>query len=193
MSYLIFLLCSPIFFIYILACFSLPIIRIGKIIADKGDLDLILVKDNIHADFIFDKKLIEDIFPKKEKYVKIGWGDRKIFLETREWKELSVKNFLKAFWGLNKTVLRVEGMNELPKKFKIIKINKDQLEIIKKHIINSSSNRIIEKKENYYQFGDYYESNLNYNCINTCNNWINQALRKAKITNRIWCPIAYWL
>ena len=37
------------------------------------------------------------------------------------------------------------------------------------------------------------KSNLKYNCITNCNNWINTGLRLAKISNKIWCPLTFWL
>lgn len=183
MSVIIFILCLPFFIIYFILCFTIPLIKIGKI--TKGnDLAIYITKDTIHADYVFELN---------QKYTKIGWGDRKIFLETKSWNDLKLKDFLKAFWGLNPTVLRIEQLDQLPKNSISIKINQNQLEIIKKHIQDSHNGNLIEKKENYYQLGDYYESNLKYNCINTCNNWVNQGLKKAKISNRIWCPITYWI
>ena len=188
---LLLLLLSPLFIIYLILCFTFPLIKFGKIKKGKG-VKIYIVKDLIHADFIFLSKDVEDVFSTDKKYIKIGWGDRKIFLETKTWNDLKLINLLCAFLGLNKTVLRTECLENLPK-CKSIDISTEQLEIIKNYIKKSHNGKIIQKKENYYQKGDYYESNLNYNCVYTCNNWINQALRKAEISNKIWCPITYWI
>jgi hypothetical protein len=188
--FLFFLYLIPLFIIYLLLCFTVPLIRIGKI--EKGnDLNLYIAKDYIHADYILESKYL-DLFPTKKKYIKIGWGDRKIFLETKSWSKLKIKDFIFAFFGLNKTTLRVEFLEEIPK-CKLFNINKKQLEIIKKHIIDSYEKELIIKEKKYYQIGNYYKSNLNYNCITNCNNWINQGFRKARISNKIWCPITFWI
>lgn len=189
--FFLFLYYLPLFLIYFFLCFIVPIIKIGKIKKGK-EIKIYIYKDFIHSDFIIESDLVKDLFPKNKKYIKIGWGDRKIFLETQSWKNLKIKDFLYAFFGLNQTVLRIEQFDELPI-CKTIEIDQHQLETIKEHIRKSHNNKIIDKKENYYQNGDFYESNLKYNCINTCNNWINTGLRKAKISNRIWCPLSYWV
>ena len=98
-----------------------------------------------------------------------------------------------AFFGLNKTVLRIEYLDDLLFDSKPLEINERQLNVIKIHIKNSYNGKLIEKKKEYYQIGDYYESNLKYNCFTNCNNWVNYGLRLAQVTNRIWCPITYWL
>jgi uncharacterized protein (TIGR02117 family) len=191
--YFLFFLLIPLFLFYLLLCLTLPLIKIGKKNKEKEEVEIYIVKDFIHSDFVFKSEDIKDIFKSNEKYLKIGWGDRKIFLETKSWSELKVENFLKAFFGLTKTVLRAEDLKELPEKYKTLKISKKQLEILKKYIKNSHTNIKIEKKEDYYQFGSYYESKLYYNCLATCNNWTNTGMKKMKISNRIWCPISLYI
>jgi len=183
---------SPLFLIYVILCFTIPFIKYGEIKKGKG-INIYIVKDAIHADYVFNFEDVNDLFPSEKKYVKVGWGDRKIFLETKEWEELKIKDFLFAFFGLNKTVLRVENVDSIPSNSRIIEINQEQLNIIKNHIQKSYNNKLIKKEKNYYQKGNYYESKLKYNCITNCNNWVNSGLKLAKITNRIWCPITFWI
>lgn len=188
----LFLYYLPLFFLYLILCFTIPMIRVGYVKHKKGK-KLYICKDAIHSDYVFESNDMKDMFEPKDKYVKIGWGDRKIFLETKSWDKLKLIDFMMAFFGLNKTVLRVEFLNEIPKNSKEINIDELQLEVLKIHIKDSNNGKLIKKKKEYYQIGDYYESNLRYNCITNCNNWINQGFRLAQITNRIWCPITYWL
>ena len=188
-----FIILLPIFIPYLLLSFIIPLFKFGKIKKGKG-VKMYISKDLIHSDYIFNSKHITELFPHtKEKYIKVGWGDKKIFLETQNWNDLKLNHVTSAFFGLNKTVLRIEGLNKLPNKYKKIEINHQQLEILKKHIKNSHNGKLIKKKKEHYQFGDYYESNLQYNCITNCNNWVNYGLRLAQISNRIWCPLSYWI
>ena len=189
--FLLFLYYLPLLFLYLISCFIIPIIKIGTV-KHKTGIKIYVYKDLIHSDYIFESEHLKDMFEPKKKYAKVGWGDRKIFLETQSWKNLKIKDFLFAFFGLNKTTLRVEHLEDLPLS-KIIDISECQLEIIKNHIKKSYNGKLIKKEKKYYQNGDYYESNLNYNCITNCNNWINQGLKQAQISNRIWCPITYWI
>jgi uncharacterized protein (TIGR02117 family) len=190
--FLLFLYFLPLFLIYLILSFTLPLLKIGFITKGKGK-NIYIIKDIIHADYIFDSKDTKDLFPTTKLYTKIGWGDRKIFLETKRWKELKLIDFMMAFFGLNKTVLRVEFLDELPKNSKTIEINERQLNIIKIHVRDSYNGNLIKKTKDHYQIGDYYESNLEYNCFTNCNNWVNYGLRLAQVTNRIWCPVTYWI
>ena len=95
---------------------------------------------------------MQEIFKNKKRFIKIGWGDRKMFLETKTWKDLKIKDFIFAFFGLNEYVLKVEFLEEIPKNAKLIKINRQQLEVIKNHIKNSFQNKIIKKQDNQTKF-----------------------------------------
>jgi uncharacterized protein (TIGR02117 family) len=184
--------CLPLFFAYAILCFTVPLIRIGDIKKGKG-LRLYVVKDAIHADYLFESSLWRNEFAPKGKYIKIGWGDRKIFLETKDWSSLKIIDFLFAFFGLNKTVLRVDFLDEIPQGSTEINIDELQLEVLKIYVKDSHNERIVQKRPHYYQKGDFYESDLKYNCITNCNNWVNRGLYLSRATNRIWCPISFWL
>jgi uncharacterized protein (TIGR02117 family) len=193
--FVIFLIFSPIFLIYLISCLFLPLFKIGKIDKLKGRKKIFVIKDAIHSDYVFESKDWINVFKTKKKYVSIGWGDRSIFLETQKWADLKMENFVKAFFGLNKTVLRVDFFDEIPKEKRLKKftVNKKQFNTLKKHISNSYNKQKIKKEDWHYQIGDFYESNLTYNCITNCNNWINNGLRKCGLSNRIWCPLSFWI
>ena len=82
-----FIILFPLLIPYLILCFTLPLIKFGKIKKGKG-IKVYIAKDLIHSDFIFLSKDVEDLFPCDKKYIKIGWGDRKIFLETKTWNDL---------------------------------------------------------------------------------------------------------
>lgn len=173
-------------------CLILPLIKFGTKKIGKGAC-VYLVKDAIHSDYLFDSSLLKEIFEPKGNYVKVGWGDRKIFLETKTWSKLKIEDFMKAFFGLNKTVLRVDFLDSMPSGSKVIELNSSQLDMLKKYIKDSFHGSPINKKPEYYQHGDFYESKLRYNCFTNCNNWINLGLYRIGASNRIWAPISFWI
>jgi uncharacterized protein (TIGR02117 family) len=191
----VFLIFSPIFLIYLISCLFLPLFKSGKIEKPNGKKKIFIIKDAIHSDYVFEAKDWSNVFKTDKKYVSIGWGDRSIFLETQKWADLKIENFIKAFFGLNKTVLRVDFFDEIPKEKKLKKFiaNKKQFNILKKHIVSSYNKQKIKKESWHYQIGDFYGSNLKYNCITNCNNWINIGLRKCGLSNRLWCPLSLWI
>jgi len=191
----VFLVFFPIFLIYLICCLLLPLFKSGKIEKLKGRKKIFVIKDAIHSDYVFESKDWTNIFKTDKKYVSIGWGDRSIFLETQKWADLKIENFVKAFFGLNKTVLRVDFLDEIPKEKRLKKFtaNKKQFNALKKHITNSYNKQKIKKEDWHYQIGDFYESNLKYSCVTNCNNWVNIGLRKCGLSNRIWCPLSFWI
>ena len=187
------LYCAPIIIFYFLLCFTIPFLRIGEIDEKRTTIKLYISKDPIHSDYVFDSSLWSEIFPKKGKYIKIGWGDRKIFLETKTWANLNALNVVSAFFGINKTVLRVESLEELPTGCSEYNINDRQLHVLKIHVLDSFFGGPIKKQSWHCEKGDFYESKLRYNCITNCNNWVNRGMFLARITNRIWCPLSIYL
>ena len=189
MELIYFIICLFLFSIYIPVCLILSLIKFGKVKKGSGR-EIYTVKDLIHTDYLFESKDFKGFFEYKKKYLKIGWGDKKIFLETKDWKDLKYIDVLFAFLGINKSVLRVEHIDSLPVLANKINVDEDQLTILINHVKNSTNKILINNND---KKGDYYESNLNYNCITNCNNWINLGFRKAKISNRLWSPLVFWL
>jgi uncharacterized protein (TIGR02117 family) len=189
--YFLLILMLPVFIIYLILAFTLPVVRFGKV-KRGGTIRCRLYKDAVHSDYIFESDLWAGIFKPKGKFVKIGWGDRKIFLETRSWGELKPENLIKAFLGLNKTTLRVDFMDSTEDLY-FIDMTFEQFEKIVAHVKKSTNMVPVEKLPEYYQQGDFYESDLSYNCLTNCNNWVNLGLRSAGISNRLWCPLTLWL
>lgn len=120
-------------------------------------------------------------------------GDRRIFLETRTWGELRLGDFLRAFFGLNQTVLRVEFLDVVPVGAREYLVGGEQLEVLRGHISSSYFGPPIGRRPGDYQGGVFYESGLSYNCVTNCNNWVNLGLRKAGLTNRVWAPLSFWI
>lgn len=168
-------------------------LRVGSVRRGRG-AKIFVAKDMVHADYVFDARLWEREFGLGGRYVKIGWGDRRIFLETRTWGELKAKDFVRAFFGLNPTVLRVDFSEKVPAGARELEIDEFQLEAIRSHILRSyRRGPPVERKPSDYQGGEFYESELRYNCVTNCNNWVNRGMFLAGVTNRLWCPLSLWL
>lgn len=191
-QFMLLVYCLPIFAIYFLICLTSFVFRLGRSLPGKG-IKFHVVRDAIHSDYLFESKLWGEFFEPKGRYVKIGWGDRKIFLETKTWDDLKTMDFATAFFGLNKTVLKVEFLEDIPEGCKPMEIDERQLAVIKEHVRCSFKGSPIKKKPHHCPTGDYYESDLKYNCFTNCNNWVNYGLYLAGATDRIWCPFSFWI
>jgi len=181
---------SPLFVAYFMLYSIARTFPVGEKKLGTGQ-DIHISSDLIHSDYVFKSEQIKSLFPTNKRFVKVGWGDRKIFLETKRWQDLKLLDFLGALFGMNETVLRVEYLNELPKNSKRIQMDDRQLEIVLIHIKESFFREKIENKPSYFPKGEYYKSNLRYSCIKNCNNWVNYGLYLGKVTNVVWCPFSF--
>lgn len=187
----LFILFLPLFLLYFVLCLLSPLMRFGVVRKGRGSV-VYVVGDMIHSDYLFESAEFPELQSEK-KYMKVGWGDRRIFLETRTWGELRLVDFLRAFFGLNPTVLRVEFLDGAPAGARMIEMGRDQMEILKAHVRVSFHGPPIERRPCDYQGGVFYESGLRYNCFTNCNNWVNRGLWLAGLTNRFWDPLSLWL
>lgn len=194
---ILFVLLIPLFIFYILICFILPFFSFKKIkFSKRAKNKLWIIKDKVHSDYVFESKIWQKYFPTNKKYIGIGWGDKTIYCETARWADLKTENLIKAFFGKNKTVMHVYFFDKFPKnkQSRAININNNQLNILKKHILISFKNfSKIKKEKHFYKKGSFYESEVVYSCINTCNNWINLGLLKCDLSTKFWCPISFWV
>jgi len=188
--FIIALILSPVFVFYLLLCAFSPLIVRFRKLEKGGEEEVYIVKDAIHSDYIFKAEQISSVFKTESKFIKVGWGERKIFLETRDWSSLKLESFLMAFLGMSESVLRVEQIDELPDKLKTIQLNSCQLAGLLTHIKKSFYGETIEKLPTYYKKGEYYKSRLHYSCITNCNNWVNRGLFTVRATNKVWCPLS---
>jgi hypothetical protein len=188
--FLLFLLCLPLFLLYLLLALLSPLVRFGRVKKGEGGT-VWIVGDVVHSDYLFRSEDFPE-FGAEGGYVKVGWGDRRIFLETRTWGDLRLGDFLRAFFGLNPTVLRVESLEAVPEGARGLGMSPEQLEAVRAHVMGSFFGPPIERRPEDYQGGVFYESGLRYNCVTNCNNWVNLGLYRAGATNRLWRPLSFW-
>ncbi len=190
MAFLLFILCLPLFLLYLLLCLLSPLVRFGGV--EKGEGRTVwIVGDMVHSDYLFRSEDFPE-FGAEGGYVKVGWGDRRIFLETCTWGDLRLCDFLRAFFGLNPTVLRVDSLEAVPGGARGLDMSPGQLEAVRGHVLGSFFGPPIERRPEDYQGGVFYESGLRYNCVTNCNNWVNLGLYRAGLTNRVWRPLSFW-
>ena len=151
-------------------------------------MDLILFKDHLAPTLLTQFEIVEGM-----DYIAIGWGDKGFYLDTPSWAELKVSTALIAAFLPSATVMHVTYYENISPEWKTIKLCKNQLNSLNNFIITSfaqdTQNKIqILKNAGYTENDFFYQANGNYTCFYTCNVWVNQALKKAKIKTALWSP-----
>lgn len=119
-------------------------------------------------------------------WVSFGWGDRGFYLQTPEWKDLTLPVALKAVTGLSKSAMHVTYYNGLnPADDCIpIKLNEAQYTRLCAFIEDRFDKQdgkflLIDTDQNYGLNDVFYEARGSYNLFYTCNTWANNALKTA--------------
>ncbi len=128
------------------------------------------------------------------RYLAMGWGDKKFYLETPEFSDLKLSNGLRAISGLSTSAMHTTYYKNIVEDVncKKIMISKVQYQLLIDYILNSftknESGRLISVKSNiHYDIGDaFYEANGSYSIFKTCNTWANGALKSCRQRSCLW-------
>jgi len=200
--YLVFSLISlgAIIGIYLLLSVVLSMVTVSPQHSDCHKTNEVYVASNgVHLDLILPRKhlsakLIRDlVVPTSVSFVTFGWGDREFYLKTPTWSDFSLVTGLKATFLRQETVIHISLLTNQYPHWQIIPICNHQTRLLNDYLMNwfkySGSSNLVEIKASGYPVTDqFYLANGNYNYINTCNNWVNNALKTALIKTSIWSP-----
>jgi len=154
--------------------------------------------NGIHADLILPVEQLSSELQEQLKiepsttFIGFGWGDKKFYLETPTWADLKFSTAMQAMFWKSETAMHVTYYRQTADKWKSISICENQNEKLNNFVKNSfelgESQQTIWTAKGYSRYDEFYEAEGNYSCIKTCNVWVNQALKQAKIRTPIWSP-----
>ena len=168
----------------------------------QKEKEIFISTNGIHLDIIIptgicSKKLKTELStPQNTRYISFGWGDQGFYLQTPTWDELKLSIAFKAIFLNSETAMHVTNYHSPYGDWQKVEICESQLEIILEHINQSfkrnKSGEIMEIKDSgYSKYDKFYEAKGSYNCFNTCNDWVNRALKKAGVKTSVWSPFDF--
>lgn len=186
---------------------------LSRISADKPDkegkpknITVYVLSNDVHTDIVLPiRNELQDwteVFPIENnkgkdlnhQYVSIGWGDKGFYLNTPEWKDLTLKTALVAGMGIGETALHVTYYKQMVENdlcYKV-QIDSNQYNVLKNYILNSldmdkDGKPILIKTNAQYGPDDaFYEAKGAYSLFYSCNTWSNAALKKANMPSGVW-------
>ena len=126
-------------------------------------------------------------------YWAFGWGDKGFYLDTPTWSELKVSTAVRAMLLPSPTAMHVTGYHGVGEKWVTDELSPEQLDQLTTYIYDSfeqitpGSVQLIEDAS-YGKDDQFFEAVGNYNAIYTCNNWVNEGLKKAGVRTAWWSP-----
>ena len=154
-------------------------------------LDIVLPVENVKQELLNNLEILPGT-----KYVSFGWGDREFYINTPEWKDLTFKTAFKALFLKSETAMHVTCYSTSYSSWRKFKICSSQLDLLNSYIEKSFS-----KNENgglqkiavpgYYESDFFYEATGSFSLFNTCNVWVNKALKVTGIQTSVWSPFDF--
>ncbi len=163
-----------------------------------------LSSNGVHLEIIIQKQdlipaiLEGQIYNDKAQYFSFGWGDKNFYVETPTWGDFTLLNGLEALFFVSPSLLHVTRHSKTKKHWVAIKVNKEQLIKINRYINNTfkldqRNQKILLAGLGYKKNDDFYEAMGSYTCFNTCNSWVNSALKQSSIKSCLWTPYDFGL
>lgn len=170
--------------------------------ATDDAVEIFIASSDIHADVILpianDQKDWRTQFPASSfgttptqfSHVRIGWGERKFYLETPTWNDLKVSTVVSALLLPTETVMHVEMVQFRPvisPTLMSIKVNPQQYGRLVKFVEDSFDRpnaQIAPVPIEGYRYGlndRFYPAVGSYHLFQNCNSWTGDAMRQAGI------------
>ncbi|MBI9069998.1 MAG: TIGR02117 family protein [Melioribacteraceae bacterium] len=183
----------------------------GFAVDSQRGIPIYVTSNGIHTDIMvpskngytnwwnfFDKKQFMHYAKAEYEYLAFGWGDKDFYLNTPNEDDIKISTALKALFLPTTSVMHVEVRKkpEVTKYCRKVIISKEMYMMLTNYILSSMKRdnkgkpRIIPKK-GYTKFDNFYSANGLFHVGNTCNNWVNTALKKANVTTALWTPFEF--
>ncbi|WP_160114560.1 DUF2459 domain-containing protein [Aquimarina sp. AU474] len=163
-----------------------------------------IASNGIHLEIIIPKtelnsSILKGItYTEQEKFFSFGWGDKAFYIKTSTWGNFTVINKCKAAFINTPALLHVIRYPSIKNDWVEIKMSSTQIKKMNSYIhdtfrLDANNQKIILPGLGYYKNDDFYEATGNYNCFNTCNTWVNTALKQSKAKACLWTPFDFRL
>ena len=187
---------------YLAAVFIFSALTVSAKPHDCAKLQPIYIQYSaIHANLVFptsslSKRFHEDInLPVRSDFIMVGLGDRDVYINSPTLGDIKLGHALKAVFWPTKRVLHAAPLNEVGTDWIKLNLCPDQLADIETYMLSSLSrredglSRIVEGAT-YWGVDRFFEADGHYTAFNSCNNWVNGAMKAAGLKAPLWSPFS---
>lgn len=171
------------------------------------DIKIYLISNGVHVDIVVPVKSeiidwTEIVKPQhtlsastKSSYVSFGWGDLLFYQNTPEWKDLTFKTAFQALFLKTPSALHTRFHEGKPKneRIKTLMIDSSQYRLLSEYIsktfmYDDEGNSQPVEGLHYSRRDVFYKARGSLNLFNTCNTWVNEALKHSGLKACLWTP-----
>jgi uncharacterized protein (TIGR02117 family) len=131
-------------------------------------------------------------------HIGFGWGDRRFYMETPEWGDLTLKVAISAALWPTPSAMHVEYFRRplTPNKHqRPIRVTPEQYIKLATYIQQSfrqhEGSFMLIPGKGYTSTDNFYEANEKFFLPKNCNNWVNQGLKTAGLKAAFFAPFPY--
>jgi len=169
-------------------------------ISEEKNKEIYIQSNGTHLDIVLPIEQLDSTFtqqlnlPQNTKYVCFGWGNKEFFFNVPEWKDLTFGLAFRALFFRLESAMHVISYREKKESWLMVKVANSQQNRLNAFIQNSfvqKENNLLLCKKNQNGNNCFYDAEGRYSCVNTCNVWVNDALKEANVKTSIWSPF-HW-
>lgn len=172
----------------------------------QGEIQAYVQSNGVHTDLVFPIRsaLVDwtSVFPWQQfpavpadaRWVSIGWGDREFYLNTPQWRDLTVGRALGALSGRHGSLLHVAYWrdNQLASQRRALPLSASQYAALVQHVRRSLAGDSLVAQAvpnaHYDEQDAFFEARGHYGPFETCNTWVGRGLREAGVKTSRWTP-----
>lgn len=177
---------------------------------DQDSVEIFVTSNGVHTDFVLpvttttiDWRRKFPIYHFKNvdssyQFISFGWGDRKFYMQTPQWKDLTFETAITAALWPTPSAMHVEYIRHSLKPTKSqqpIYLTTEQYKKLVTYIESSFQQENGDLKHipntGYTQSDTFYEANEKFYILKNCNNWVNGGLKATGLKAALWAPIPY--
>lgn len=194
--------------LWFLLAFILPAFEVNSDFtpAQKG-IKIFIHSNGVHTDFVvpvhtdvisWDTVVNPANFGADSTYthVSFGWGNKKFYIETPTWNDLTFSTAVIAAFGLGDAAMHVTYYKSPPRESErtiAYVISEEQYRNLISHIIvtfrHDESGAMLIDHPGYGYHDRFYEAHGHYSFIKTCNEWTGDGMEATGLPVGIWTPM----
>lgn len=201
-----------VFMISLVAALLLSFIPLNSsyALSNQETVEIYLTSNGIHTDLVLPvktpfidwrEKIPLHHFPGADstyKSIAFGWGDRKFYMETPEWSDLTLKVVLSATLWPTPSAMHVDYIQTKlsPTNYqRSIQLSPEQYKRLVAYIHNSFQRKdgayLLIPGAGYTSEDNFYEAEGKFFFPKNCNNWVNSGLKAAGTKAALWAPFPF--
>jgi uncharacterized protein (TIGR02117 family) len=160
-----------------------------------------VASNGVHLDIILpieslaDEELRQMQVPQGVHFVAFGWGDQDFYVHTPTWDKMNFRTTFKALFLPSKSIMHLTFYRHAYDHWSKVELCETQLKTLLDYILTSfqaSEGQFIALPGTGYTSMDlFFEARRSYSVFFTCNDWVNQGLKKAQVKTAVWSPFDF--